>query len=312
MIPLLLLQKIGQLFIAMVIGFLLVKLGLMQKEDAIPLSRLALYLLLPAAIINSFQVELTKEILGGFLFSCAAGVVLHLLFFGIDFAFARVAHATPAERASVFYSNAANLIIPIVSFVLGKEWVIYSLGFMIVQLFFIWSHGVGLFDRGGKFNFRKMLLNPTILAIAVGLSLMLSGIRLPTIVTDITASLGGALGYIGMLIAGITAAKIDFVSTVKNSRLYVTSIMRVVACPLAALVLIRLALLVVNVANAEKILLISFLATATPSAATVMQFAQLYDAERDYSVAINIATTLISCITIPLFVTLYQAIVPLG
>ena len=60
MIPLLLLQKIFQLFIAMVIGFLLVKLGLIKKDDSLALSRVALYLLLPAAILNSFQVDLTK------------------------------------------------------------------------------------------------------------------------------------------------------------------------------------------------------------------------------------------------------------
>lgn len=312
MIPLLLLQKIFQLFIAMVIGFLLVKLGLIKKDDSLALSRVALYLLLPAAILNSFQVDLTKEILGGFLFACAAGAVLHLLFLGIDFLFMRLAHGSSVERASVFYSNAANLIIPIVSFVLGAEWVIYSLGFMMVQLLFIWSHGVRLFEKGGRFNLKKMLLNPTILAIAVGLLLMLFGVRLPSLVTDITASLGGVLGYVGMLIAGITAAKIDFGATVKNKRLYVTSFMRVVICPLAALILIRLALFLIHVPNAEKILLISFLATATPSAATVMQLAQLYDVEGDYSVALNIATTLFSCITIPLFVILYQAIVPLG
>lgn len=310
MIPFLLLQKIFQLFIAMVLGFLLTKLGLLKQEDSLSLSRLSLYLLLPAAIIHSFNVEMTREILGGFLISCAAGIVLHLLFLGIDFAFTKIAHASAAERASVFYSNAANLIIPIVSFILGSEWVIYSLGFMMVQLVFIWSHGVRLFERGKKINFRKILLNPTILAIAVGMTLMLAGIRLPSLVSDVAASLGGVLGYVGMLIAGITATKIDLKRTVKNKRLYLTSLMRVVFCPLATLVLIRVALLFITVQNAEKIFLISFLATATPAAATVMQLAQLYDVESDYSVAINIATTLLSCVTIPLFVIFYQTIVP--
>jgi predicted permease len=267
MIPFLLLQKIFQLFIAMVLGFLLTKLGLLKQEDSLSLSRLSLYLLLPAAIIHSFNVEMTREILGGFLISCAAGIVLHLLFLGIDFAFAKIAHASAAERASVFYSNAANLIIPIVSFILGSEWVIYSLGFMMVQLVFIWSHGVRLFERGKKINFRKILLNPTILAIAVGMTLMLAGIRLPSLVSDVAASLGGVLGYVGMLIAGITATKIDLKRTVKNKRLYLTSLMRVVFCPLATLVLIRVALLFITVQNAEKIFLISFLATATPAAA---------------------------------------------
>lgn len=309
MIPVLLLQKILQLFAVMVIGFVLVKLRLLKKDDSLTLSRVALYLLLPAAIINSFQIELTQDILGGFLFSCLAGLVLHLVLLFIDLVFAKTARATVAERASVFYSNAANLIIPIVSFVLGPEWVIYSLGFMIVQLVFIWSHGVKLFENGARINFKKILLNPSILAIGVGLVTMLFRIKLPPFVSDITSSLGGVLGYVGMLIAGITAAKLDFKKTAKNPRLYMTSAVRVIVCPLVALILIKLFLMLVHFQNADKILLISFLATSTPSAATVMQFAQLYDVEGDYSVAINIVSTIASCITIPLFVLLYQAII---
>jgi predicted permease len=64
----------------------------------------------------------------------------------------------------------------------------------------------------------------------------------------------------------------------------------------------------VQIPSNEEILLISFLATMTPSAATIMQLAQVYDTEVDYSVAINILTTLAACVTMPLFVMLYQAI----
>ena len=71
---------------------------------------------------------------------------------------------------------------------------------------------------------------------------------------------------------------------------------------------IKLVLPFIPIAGSDNILLISFLATMTPSAATVMQFAQIYDTEADYSVAINILTTLISCVSIPLFVLVYQAL----
>ncbi len=308
MIPVLLIYKILQLFAVMLIGFFAVKIKLLKSEDALALSRIALYLLMPAAIINSLQVSLTGEVLVGFLLSCGAAVVLHGVLLVIDLAILKPAGCTETERASVFYSNAANLIIPIVSFVLGDEWVIYSLGFMIVQLLFIWSHGVNLFEGGSGINVKKIITNPTVIAIVLGLALALLDVRLPEFVTDITSSLSGVLGYVGMLIAGITAAKLDFKQAVKNKRLYITSVLRVIAFPTIALLLIWLALLFINVENADKILLISFLATATPTAATIMQFAQIYDVEKDYSVAINIVTTVLSCLTIPIFVILYQAI----
>ena len=308
MIPLLLLYKIAQLFIVMVIGFLLVKMRVVKSTDSVVLSRLALYLLMPAAIINSFNVKLTGEILSGFALAVGAGILLHAMLLCVDAVFARVAKGTAVERASVFYSNAGNLIIPIVSFILGGEWVIYSLGFMSVQLCLVWSHGVGLFEHTRRVKIMKILLNPNIVAIAIGLVIMLSGITLPDFATDITSSLGGVLGYVGMLIAGMTAAGLDFKKMAKNSRLYVTTAMRVVICPLISLGLLLLLRLLVSIEGTEEILLISFLATMTPSAATVMQLAQIHDTEVEYSVAINILTTLAACVTMPLFVLLYQAI----
>ena len=44
------------------------------------------------------------------------------------------------EETSLIYSNAGNLIIPIVTAILGKEWVIYTSAFLSVQLFLLWSH----------------------------------------------------------------------------------------------------------------------------------------------------------------------------
>ena len=63
MIPLLL-YKIAQLFAVMIIGFALVKMRVVKSEHSVVLSRLALYLFMPAAILNSFNVKLTSEILG--------------------------------------------------------------------------------------------------------------------------------------------------------------------------------------------------------------------------------------------------------
>lgn len=50
------------------------------------------------------------------------------------------AEAGPGGKASLIYSNAGNLIIPIVTSVLGPEWVIYTSGFISVQVILIWTH----------------------------------------------------------------------------------------------------------------------------------------------------------------------------
>jgi predicted permease len=179
---------------------------------------------------------------------------------------------------------------------------------MSVQLFFTWSHGVGLFDHSKGINLKRIFSNPNIIAILVGLYLVIMRVKLPAFVTDITSSFGGVLGYIGMLIAGMTAAGLDFKKMAKYPRLYITTAMRVIVCPILSLAVLLLIRLIVKIPNTTEILLVSFLATMTPSAATVMQLAQIHDTEIEYSVAINIMTTLVACITMPLLVVLYQMI----
>ncbi|MBQ7054516.1 MAG: AEC family transporter [Oscillospiraceae bacterium] len=306
MISYLLLYKILQLFIVLVLGFLLVKFKVIRESDGTVLSKISLYMLMPAAIINSFDVELTPELAKGIGLAYIAAVIIHIVLLGIDAIYKRAAHGTSAERASVMYSNAANLIIPIVSFVLGEEWVIYSCAFMSVQLVFIWSHGIRMFSENEKFNIKKILLNVNIIAIAVGVVFMLCGIRLPVFVKDITSSLGGMLGNVGMLIAGILAAQVDFKKMIKNKRLYLVLAMRMIVCPAVVLVILKIIGSFAGIANAENILLVSFLAAMTPAAATVMQFAQLSGRDADFAVAVNIATTVVCIATMPAFVAIYS------
>lgn len=306
MISYLLLYKILQLFIVLVLGFLLVKFKVIRESDGTVLSKISLYMLMPAAIINSFDVELTPELAKGIGLAYIAAVIIHIVLLGIDAIYKRAAHGTSAERASVMYSNAANLIIPIVSFVLGEEWVIYSCAFMSVQLVFIWSHGIRMFSENEKFNIKKILLNVNIIAIAVGVVFMLCGIRLPVFVKDITSSLGGMLGNVGMLIAGILAAQVDFKKMIRNKRLYLVLAMRMIVCPAVVLVILKIIGSFAGIANAENILLVSFLAAMTPAAATVMQFAQLSGRDADFAVAVNIATTVVCIATMPAFVAIYS------
>ena len=304
-ITILLLQKIMQLFMFMMLGFLLVKFKVVKSDDSLVLSKISLWLLMPSAIINAFDVELTSELISGILLAYVVSIVMHLILLFINFVFKRVFKATGLELACVMYSNAANLIIPIVSFVLGDEWVIYSCAFMSVQQTFMWTLGIRLFTETKEFNLKKIFLNVNIIAIIIGFVMMISGTKLPSFVKDITSSLAGMVGVTGMLIAGMLAAKINFNAVIKDKRLYLISAMRMVVCPLIMLIILKTTLLFVSVPDADYILLIVFLASITPCAATLMQLSQIYDRQPEFAVSVNIATTLLCIITMPILVMIY-------
>ena len=126
-------------------------------------------------------------------------------------------------------------------------------------------------------------------------------------VKETVSSLGSMIGPIGMIIAGMLAADMDYKKFLANKRMYLSVFMRMVFCP-ALVLLLMFFLKKLNVAGADKVLLISFLAAMTPSAATVMQFAQIKNNNEDYATAINIVSTLVCIITMPVFVWLYSMI----
>ena len=307
MVAKLLLYKILQLFCIMIIGFVITKCKIVKPQDTVILSKISLFLLMPSAILNAFDFERTDDLATELLFAFLAAIVVHLILFLLDALYGKFIGKNPVERASIMYSNAGNLIIPLVSFVLGDEWVVFSTAFLTVQLLFLWSHGIRLFSSGEKFNVKKVLLNVNIIAIAIGILMALLGLRLPVFVSDITSSFGSMLGPVGMLIAGMLASNINFKDMLLNKRIYIVIAARMLIYPCIMLVILKL-LTLLPVVNSENILIITFLASITPAATSVLQFAQIHNQDAEYATAINIFTTVVCIATMPLFVLLFGLI----
>ena len=305
MIPYLLFYKIVQLFLVMFLGFILVKLKVLKGTDSKVLSKISLYLLMPSVLINSFDIKLNSLVTKGIILAFSAAIFIHIILFIIDAVYHKLTEASGAERASVIYSNAANLIIPIVGFVLGDEWVIYSCAFVSVHIIFIWTKGVRLFDTSSGTDYKKIIFNPCILATIAGLFLMISGIRLPSFLKDVTSSLGSMVGNVGMLISGMLMADVSFKEIFSQKKVYMAVAMRMLFCPLVTLFVLKFAGSIINIPDAEKILLVTFLATMTPSASMVTQLAQVYGNGEQMAVSINIISTFICIVTMPVFVMMY-------
>lgn len=308
MIAKLLLYKILQLFMMMVVGFLIAKFKIVKSEESDILSKISLYLLMPSAIMNAFNFKRTSEMTKGLLLAFVTAFVMHIAFLILDRAYGKLSKISPVARASVMYSNAGNLIIPIVTFILGEEWVVYSTAFLSVQLLFIWTHAIRIFSPDIKFSIKKIILNPNIIAIACGLILLLLNVQLPVFVKDITSSFSSMLGPIAMLTAGILATKIDITKAFKCKSMYIVSLIRTVVYPVVTFMIVKL-LSYISVANCKQILLISFLASITPVASTVMQFAQIKKSNTDLAVQINIFSTVLSVVTMPIWIVLYSNLV---
>jgi len=305
-VAVLLIRKIVQLFLIMVFGYILVKAHILKAEESVVLSKLSIYLITPCVILNSFQVDFTPDIQDGLILGFVMATALLTFLVLVGKVCEKTFSMNEIEKASVIYSNSINLTVPIVAYVLGEEWVIYTSSFMSVQLIFLWSHCVSLFAGKGNMNLKKMLFNPNMIAIFLGLLMLVSGLRPPLIINETLSSVGEMLGPASMLITGMVVAKTDLKEMICRKRIYLVMLMRMIASPLVVLLLIKAVQGYIEIANADKILLIIFLAVMAPSASIITQFSQLYEKDAEYAGAINILTTLSCIVTMPIFVFLYE------
>ena len=61
-ISLLLMQQIAQLFLVLLMGYAVVKTGLLKASDSKVLSVVFVYLVMPCVVLNAFQIKDTPEI----------------------------------------------------------------------------------------------------------------------------------------------------------------------------------------------------------------------------------------------------------
>lgn len=302
-ISILLMEQIIQLFLMIFMGYLIVKVGLVKDEDSKVLSKIILYLIIPCVIINAFQVDYTMDTVKGLLLALATSVMTQVLLLIIISIAGKLLHLNEVEIASVYYSNSGNLIVPIVTFILGQDWVLYGCVFMSVQLIFLWTHCKKIISRESSYDWKKIVLNINMISIFIGVVLFFAKIHLPEIINNTLGSVGSMI-VTGMLFAGMNLKQIF-----ADKRVYFVSFLRLIAVPLLALVMIKISHLAMFSADGNKIMLIVFLAIITPSASTITQMCQVYGNDSRYASAINVMTTLFSIITMPLMVMLFEAVI---
>ena len=308
-ISILLMQQIVQLFLMIFMGYLIVKTGLVRDDDSKVLSKIILYLIVPCVIINAFQVDYTTDTVKGLLIAFAASVMTQVILLVVISVAGKLLHLNEVEVASVYYSNSGSLIVPIVTFILGQEWVLYGCVFMSVQLVFLWTHCKKIISREASYDWKKIILNINMLSIFIGVILFFTGIRLPEIIGNTLASVGTMIGPASMIVTGMLFAGMNLKQIFANKRVYFITFLRLIVVPLIALVLIKFSNLASFSADGNKIMLIVFLAIITPSASTVTQMCQVYGNDSRYASAINVMTTLLSIITMPVMVMLFQMII---
>lgn len=302
-------EEIIKLFVIMFMGYAVVKAGLMKSSESKSVSVIMVYLVIPCVILNAFQVEYTPDVQKGLLLACAAAVAVHILFLLLTAILKKPLHLDVIERATIIYSNAGILVIPLVQELLGQDYVIYSSAYIAVQLILIWTHCKNMLCEEDKLEWKKVLLNVNIISIIAGVVLFIFRIQLPSGAQDVLNMMNNMIGPLGMLLAGMVIAEVPLQTVFTRKRSYLSAALRLLIYPVFVLILMKIIQTFVGIQDSKQILLTVYLASITPACATVTSMAQLYDKDAAYSSSLYVLTTLLSIATMPVMVGLFEMMV---
>ena len=299
------------MFLCIAIGFLLRKLRLAPENTASVLSKLELYVFLPAQILVTFLNYCTVETL-----RVQYRVVLYgALAVGIEIVIgllaARFFSKEKTERNIYLYNmiiaNMGFLGNAIVPQIMGQEalysYLLFCLPFNIV----LYTWAINLLippEKLEKKSIWKKLAHPTLIAMAIGILLGLSGVGkvLPGFVGTTLKNLSGCMGPVAMLLTGFVIGGYQIRSLLGNGKVYIITFLRLLILPCATVGVLTLL-------GADKItaLLGMFAAGAALGLNTVVVPAA-YDGDTRPGAAMAMISHIGAVISIPLLYALFTQI----
>lgn len=295
------LRQIAVMFIYMAIGWLLFKKHLVTKEGSSSLANVLLYAVMPCVILNSFSVPSYPGKDRAVLLSIlGAAIVLALSMLLAHAAFRKDA---VADFGSAF-SNAGFMGIPLVAAAFGDEAVIFVAGMMAFLFVLQWTYGQSLLAGNWKeLSVRKIVTNPLVIAFALGLAIYFARIPVPGIIKGCLSSMSALNAPLAMVILGTYLAEVSFKEIFTSRRLWLISLYRGFLIPVLTLFL--LLLLFPKDRSMAQMLLVT---ASAPVGANVAVFAKKQGKDYRYACRLVCLSTLLSVVTMPLVLLLWEVL----
>lgn len=290
-----LLKQLMIMSIFICIGYILFKKKMITVNGSKELSNLLLYIVLPAVIINSYNVKITPERVEGIIISFIVSLIALIL--SICVCALVYGKRKKIEHFGVSFSNAGFMGIPIATAIIGNENVFYISAFVALLNILQWTYGVVVMTESKDcIKLDKLIKNPILIAMVIGLSIFFLQIPVPEVATKTISSLASLNAPTAMIILGVYLAQTDIKSVFVGKEMYITSFIRLVFIPVFTLLMLYF--LPIN----QNIKLAVIIAASAPIGSNVAVFAQIYNLDYKHAVKTVCLTTILSVISMPFII----------
>ncbi len=292
------------LFIIVVLGYALCKLGYMGEDFDRKLSSIVVDVTCPLLILSSVMGEslpdrtLILPLLG-------VGFLTYVLLLVFGFFVPRLIAADRDDQGMIgfalMFANVGFIGYPIVSSIFGAKAVFYAALLNMPNTFFIFTAGVMLVK--GEYSVRKLnlklLFSPAMIAAFVAALLVALDVHTPEIVARPVTMVGNITVPAALMIIGSSMARLPLHDIIGSPKVYVASVVRLGVVPLSLYFLFKVCGVsdIVNEINTVVI--------AMPVASFGTMFCMKYGRNPALMTEMTFITTVGSIFTIPLITMLF-------
>ena len=311
-LALLLVEQVASMMILLAIGLVMSKSGLIKKGETGGLTSLILYVFSPCMILQCFQIEFDPQKFKGWLFITGFALATHLLFIALGrFVFLRKkTERTITERMALTYTNAGSVAMALIGSTMGREAMFYCSGYLLTFNFLIWTHGIRSISGGhSKLELKRLLLNPNVLSILVGVTLFLTNTSIPGILGDTVDTMGSMLGPLIMVNIGIIMGQDDLKVLFTSWRTYFICFLRLLVLPIILILVFWATGASHWVENGQLLLTVLLLAASSPVGTMIAMLTQKFgNSDGVYASHLASLSSVLCIFTMPLMALLGQAL----
>jgi predicted permease len=293
------------LFLLMAVGFVLAKLQVLTKPTLGQMSRMLMYVVCPAIMIDILAGENRNWATVRVMLIAGAVLVgtyaLNMIL--IQFGFRK---KSPEQRGVLrfasIYGNTGFMGIPLIQAVLGDSAMLIAVTSLVVFNISTWTHGAILLGGKERASVKKALINPGTIGFFLAIAVFASGVKLPSPVINAVSFVGSLNTPLAMIIIGGQMAAVDLKSILKDVRLYISALLKLLVMPM-------ISLLVLLPLGLEPVIVVAVTILAgCPTAGATSIMSEMMGKDASLAARLVTLSTIFCVITLPVVAAIARAL----
>jgi len=301
-------EQVCLMFAFLLLGLWAAKVGWVSRDATAGLTNVLIYFVVPCVVINAFHRQFSAPQMREFGWVTLIDVVSFPVTIAVAYLLVRRARDDGQRRDLRFgavYSNSMFLGVPLAQALLGTDGVFFVIAYVIAFNLFAWTHGYGMFADGTgglKPALKRIVTNPAIPSLIVGLVLFVTQIQLPGLLMQGIGLMAGMNAPLSMLVVGASLAGAKWAGLLTDRWLWVGVGIRNLVVPLIGV----LALWAVPLPSVVRMAVL--IPLACPVAAFLVMFSVKTNKDPTFASSLVTLSTVASVLTVPAVIALAGAL----